>query len=208
MLVDFMLRKNLAVDDVLLLPEGRGFLLCEFGRRLGAGGRLAWRRSSLHASAQLSARAARARCYSARRGRTGLACARIRPGRDCFRSGRATGMGRLGRFRRAAGAAGRLSARTLRSCSTVWIRDADVRSLRPGLRSHAHHLRPADREGHPRNIANLSTSRGHGAELMADRLSGEHGDGQSRAALLPKMYGPELMQAFREFKALWDPTTA
>jgi len=36
-------------------------------------------------------------------------------------------------------------------------------------------------------------------------LSGEHGDGQSRAALLPKMFGPELMQAFREFKALWDP---
>ncbi len=36
-------------------------------------------------------------------------------------------------------------------------------------------------------------------------LSGEHGDGQSRGALLPKMFGPELMQAFGEFKALWDP---
>ncbi|HXZ39450.1 MAG TPA: FAD-binding and (Fe-S)-binding domain-containing protein, partial [Terriglobales bacterium] len=36
-------------------------------------------------------------------------------------------------------------------------------------------------------------------------LSGEHGDGQSRAELLPKMFGPELVQAFREFKALWDP---
>ena len=36
-------------------------------------------------------------------------------------------------------------------------------------------------------------------------LSGEHGDGQARAALLPKMFGPELMQAFREFKVLWDP---
>jgi FAD/FMN-containing dehydrogenase/Fe-S oxidoreductase len=36
-------------------------------------------------------------------------------------------------------------------------------------------------------------------------FSGEHGDGQSRAALLPKMFGPELMQGFREFKALWDP---
>jgi Fe-S oxidoreductase len=36
-------------------------------------------------------------------------------------------------------------------------------------------------------------------------LSGEHGDGQSRAELLPKMFGPELMQAFREFKAIWDP---
>jgi Fe-S oxidoreductase len=36
-------------------------------------------------------------------------------------------------------------------------------------------------------------------------LSGEHGDGQSRAALLPKMYGTELMEAFREFKILFDP---
>jgi FAD/FMN-containing dehydrogenase/Fe-S oxidoreductase len=36
-------------------------------------------------------------------------------------------------------------------------------------------------------------------------FSGEHGDGQSRAALLPKMFGPELIGAFREFKALWDP---
>jgi FAD/FMN-containing dehydrogenase/Fe-S oxidoreductase len=36
-------------------------------------------------------------------------------------------------------------------------------------------------------------------------LSGEHGDGQSRGELLEKMYGPELVQAFREFKAIWDP---
>jgi FAD/FMN-containing dehydrogenase/Fe-S oxidoreductase len=36
-------------------------------------------------------------------------------------------------------------------------------------------------------------------------LSGEHGDGQSRAALLPKMYGPELIRAFGEFKSAWDP---
>jgi FAD/FMN-containing dehydrogenase/Fe-S oxidoreductase len=36
-------------------------------------------------------------------------------------------------------------------------------------------------------------------------ISGEHGDGQARGELLPKMFGPELMQAFREFKSLWDP---
>jgi len=36
-------------------------------------------------------------------------------------------------------------------------------------------------------------------------LSGEHGDGQSRAELLPKMFGPELMEAFRKFKTAWDP---
>ncbi|HEV2616157.1 MAG TPA: FAD-linked oxidase C-terminal domain-containing protein [Candidatus Acidoferrales bacterium] len=36
-------------------------------------------------------------------------------------------------------------------------------------------------------------------------FSGEHGDGQSRAEFLGKIFGPELMQAFREFKSLWDP---
>jgi len=40
---------------------------------------------------------------------------------------------------------------------------------------------------------------------LGGSLSGEHGDGQSRAELLPRMYGEELMQAFREFKAIWDP---
>src|SRR5581483_996442 len=33
----------------------------------------------------------------------------------------------------------------------------------------------------------------------------EHGDGQSRADLLPRMFTPELIRAFREFKAIWDP---
>jgi Fe-S oxidoreductase len=36
-------------------------------------------------------------------------------------------------------------------------------------------------------------------------LSGEHGDGQARAELLPKMFGPEIVGAFREFKSIWDP---
>jgi FAD/FMN-containing dehydrogenase/Fe-S oxidoreductase len=36
-------------------------------------------------------------------------------------------------------------------------------------------------------------------------FSGEHGDGQARGELLQKMYGPELLQAFRAFKAIFDP---
>jgi FAD/FMN-containing dehydrogenase/Fe-S oxidoreductase len=36
-------------------------------------------------------------------------------------------------------------------------------------------------------------------------ISGEHGDGQARGELLSKMFGPDLMQAFREFKSAWDP---
>ncbi len=36
--------------------------------------------------------------------------------------------------------------------------------------------------------------------------SGEHGDGQARGQFLPKMFGPELFEAFKEFKRIWDPT--
>jgi FAD/FMN-containing dehydrogenase/Fe-S oxidoreductase len=36
-------------------------------------------------------------------------------------------------------------------------------------------------------------------------LSGEHGDGQARAEFTPKMFGNELIEAFREFKSIWDP---
>lgn len=36
-------------------------------------------------------------------------------------------------------------------------------------------------------------------------LSGEHGDGQARAELLPKMYGPELIALFGRVKDVWDP---
>ena len=36
-------------------------------------------------------------------------------------------------------------------------------------------------------------------------LSGEHGDGQARGELLSKMFGDEIVEAFREFKRIWDP---
>ncbi len=40
---------------------------------------------------------------------------------------------------------------------------------------------------------------------LGGSLSGEHGDGQSRAELLPIMYGPGLIRAFAQFKAIFDP---
>ncbi len=36
-------------------------------------------------------------------------------------------------------------------------------------------------------------------------ISGEHGDGQARGDLLNIMFGDELVQAFKEFKTIWDP---
>src|SRR5206468_3349474 len=40
---------------------------------------------------------------------------------------------------------------------------------------------------------------------LGGSLSGEHGDGQSRGWLLERMFGPELVRAFEEFKDIWDP---
>ncbi|HET8581974.1 MAG TPA: FAD-binding and (Fe-S)-binding domain-containing protein [Jatrophihabitans sp.] len=46
------------------------------------------------------------------------------------------------------------------------------------------------------------------ADLVASyggSLSGEHGDGQTRGELLPRMFGPRLMDAFGELKSIFDP---
>jgi Fe-S oxidoreductase len=46
------------------------------------------------------------------------------------------------------------------------------------------------------------------ADLVASYgglVSGEHGDGHGRAELWPRIFGPELMRAFAEFKTVWDP---
>jgi FAD/FMN-containing dehydrogenase/Fe-S oxidoreductase len=40
---------------------------------------------------------------------------------------------------------------------------------------------------------------------LGGSLSGEHGDGQARGELLHKMYPPVLIEAFREFKEIFDP---
>ena len=55
----------------------------------------------------------------------------------------------------------------------------------------------------PEGIANYRSFVEQAADLVVSyggSLSGEHGDGQSRGELLPKMFGPELIRAFGELK--------
>ncbi|MBC5824227.1 MAG: FAD-binding oxidoreductase, partial [Candidatus Eremiobacteraeota bacterium] len=49
------------------------------------------------------------------------------------------------------------------------------------------------------------TAAAHICVKYGGSLSGEHGDGQARGELLPIMFGDELVRAFGEFKAIWDP---
>jgi FAD/FMN-containing dehydrogenase/Fe-S oxidoreductase len=65
-------------------------------------------------------------------------------------------------------------------------------------------FKPKTAEG-VRNYRAFMTEAAHTVVRHGGSLSGEHGDGQARAELLPIMFGPELIQAFREFKSAWDP---
>jgi Fe-S oxidoreductase len=70
---------------------------------------------------------------------------------------------------------------------------------------------------HIRPVIDLKTSRGLEqvraiAEEITDlvlefhgTISSEHGDGRARSPMLERMYGPTLMQAFRELKRAFDP---
>ncbi|MER6202105.1 FAD-binding and (Fe-S)-binding domain-containing protein [Streptomyces sp. NPDC001586] len=57
-------------------------------------------------------------------------------------------------------------------------------------------------------VARFRTFSGELADLVVAHggsLSGEHGDGQARAELLPRMYGPEVIGLFGAYKDVWDP---
>ena len=70
---------------------------------------------------------------------------------------------------------------------------------------------------HIRPLINLKTARGlEQVRNMADEIfdlvleyggaiSSEHGDGRARSPFLERVFGPEVFQAFREFKSAFDP---
>ncbi|MDQ4118818.1 MAG: FAD-binding oxidoreductase [Actinomycetota bacterium] len=60
----------------------------------------------------------------------------------------------------------------------------------------------------PAGVANFRAFMTDAADLVVAHggsLSGEHGDGQARAELLPRMYPPEVIAGFETFKSIWDP---
>jgi len=202
LLVDFMLRKNLAVDDVKLLPPGGGFLLVEMG---------AWnaeeaqsKAEALVSAAQSWAEAPRARIYNREDAESvwkvresALGATVCVPGEpDRWEGWDDAGIPpmHLGLYLRKLNALmGEYGYRSPlyghfgQGCVHLRI-NFDFRSME-GLRKFREFLGRA---------ADLVVS-------LGGSLSGEHGDGQARAVLLPKMFGPELVEAFKEFKAIWDP---
>jgi FAD/FMN-containing dehydrogenase/Fe-S oxidoreductase len=202
-LVGDMRRKKLHREELDLLPEGGGWLLVEFGGadRAESRGRAqdlieALRRSGEPPPMTLyDDRAAEQRIWEVRESGLG-ATARV-PGRPDTWPGwedSAVPPERLGEY---------------------------LRQLRRLMRRHGYeggfyghfgqgclHCRIDFDLTTAGGIATWRSFLGQASELvvrLGGSLSGEHGDGQARAELLTDMFGPELVVAFREFKAAWDP---
>ena len=202
LIVDFMQRKKLAVDDVALLPPGRGFLLVEMG---------AWDAAEAQAKAEALVRAARAwpeapvaRIYN------DADAARIWHVRDSALGATAFVPGELERHEGwdDAGIPPAKLGAYLRGLSALMAEFGYNSPLYGHYGQGCVHLRINFDFRTAEGVRRFREFIDRAADLvlsLGGSLSGEHGDGQARAALLPKMFGPELIRAFQEFKAIWDP---
>lgn len=202
MLLDFMRRKNLAVDDMTLLPPGGGFLLAEFG-------------ADSDQEAEAKARDLLAAAPRFDGSPTGRVCTtdeaariwRIREsalGATVFVPGEPHGWEGW----EDAGVPPEQLGSYLRQLWAL-MKSYDYRSPMYGHfgQGCVHTRINFDLESEA-GIRKFRAFLDDATDIViahGGSLSGEHGDGRARAALLPKMFGNELMQAFREFKSLWDP---
>ncbi|HEY4049141.1 MAG TPA: FAD-binding and (Fe-S)-binding domain-containing protein [Acidobacteriaceae bacterium] len=202
LLVDYMLKKGLNVEDVKLLPEGRGFLLCEFGADSPEQVELQvaeFIEGSSRMAAQPTVRLyddlEAARVWRVRESSLGANV--FVPGKPHGWEGwedSAVPPERLGSY--------------LRNLYVVLEKYGYTTPMYGHFGQGCVHMRITFDLETAQGIRNFRAFLEEAADVVlahGGSLSGEHGDGQSRAVLLPKMFGPELMQAFREFKALWDP---
>src|SRR5262245_62042143 len=70
------------------------------------------------------------------------------------------------------------------------------------------HIRPVIDLKTPRGLDQVKAIADEIFDLVGEfhgTISSEHGDGRARSPYLEKMYGPTIMQAFRELKAAFDP---
>jgi Fe-S oxidoreductase/FAD/FMN-containing dehydrogenase len=202
LLVDFMQRKKLSVDDVALLPPGRGFLLVEMG---------AWDAAEAQAKAESLVRAAQtwpeapvARIYN------DADAARIWHVRDSALGATAFVPGEPERHEGwdDAGIPPAKLGAYLRQLSALLAEFSYNSPLYGHYGQGCVHMRINFDFHSQAGVRNFRQFIDRAADLVLSfggSLSGEHGDGQSRAALLPKMFGPELIHAFQQFKAIWDP---
>jgi FAD/FMN-containing dehydrogenase/Fe-S oxidoreductase len=203
LLLDFMQRKGLATDEVKLLPDGNGFLLVELGadsesESLGMANALAAAAKDFPSrpSIRIFTKQEAHQVWFVRE--SALGAVSFVPDEPEHWEGwedAAVAPAKLGVYLRA-----------LMSLMTEY----DYTSPMYGHFGHGCvHLRINFDLRSEDGLARYRSFIDRAADLVVSlggSISGEHGDGQSRGALLEKMFGPGLMEAFRTFKALWDPT--
>lgn len=203
LLLDFMQRKGLATEEVKLLPAGNGFLLVELGADSESES-LAMAHALAEAAGTLPERPS-VRIFNKKEARqvwfvreSALGAVSFVPNEPEHWEG----------WEDAAVAPAKLGV-YLRSLSALM---AEYKYTSPMYGHFGHgcvHLRINFDLRSEDGIARYRAFIDRAADLVVSlggSISGEHGDGQSRGALLEKMFGPGLMQAFRTFKALWDPS--
>ena len=202
MLIDFMTRSHTHPDDVKMLPEGHGWLIAEFGadtleEATASARRLieAYQKKG-RAAALIDSPADQKKIWEARE--AGLAATAHVPNfPETWPGWEDTAVRRadLGKY--------------LRELTALFHAHGYKASVYGHFGDGLIHCRvPFDLRTEA-GLANWQQFLDQAADLVVrygGSLSGEHGDGQARAALLEKMYGPELIEAFRVFKSIWDPT--
>jgi len=201
LLTDYMRRKQFRVSELKILPEGRAWLIAEFGAETkdeasaNADRLLAAMKAQGHAASLVSDAAQQKQVWQVRE--AALAVTAHVPGAGPTWPGWEDSAVRredLGKY--------------LRDLERLFQKHGYEASVYGHFGDGLVHCRI---NFDLRTEAGLSKWQGfldEAANLVVrygGSLSGEHGDGEARAALLEKMYGPALMEAQREFRAIWDP---
>ena len=201
-LVDEMTWKGIHPQDVELLPEGSGWLMVEFGgddarrrrtRRRTADGRGCAARPSMKL---FDDEKEEEQLWKVRESGLGATARKVH-GKENWEGWEDSAVPpeRLGEYLR----------KLRKLLRRVRLRRRALRPLRPRLRAHPHRLRPARPRRASRSTARFIDEAVDLVVAHGGSISGEHGDGQSKAEFLPRMFGEDLVRAFGEFKAIWDP---
>ncbi|WP_158819461.1 FAD-binding and (Fe-S)-binding domain-containing protein [Granulicella sp. S156] len=203
LLLDAMRRKQKSVEDLSLLPSGQGFLIVEFGGATQAeadqraqGLATAMAALPITPSVRIYTSSEAARIWHIRE--SGLAATVFVPGKGTGWEGwddAAVDPTQLGSYLRA-----------------LYALMQEFRYTSPMYGHfgqgcvHMRHNFDLETEAGILSFRRFLDRAADIALAHGGSLSGEHGDGQARGSLLPKMFGTELIEAFRSFKRLWDPT--
>jgi FAD/FMN-containing dehydrogenase/Fe-S oxidoreductase len=198
-LVEACRRKALNLPAIGNLPDGGGWLLVEFG-----GDDLAQAEAKARAAAEgfnarrarvITDRAQQAAMWALRESAVGATA--VVPGKPPTYPGwedSAVAPERLGRY--------------MRELDELIGRFGFERTYYGHFGDGCLHLRTAFDFTSPAGLRAFRDFVEQAADLVVKyggSLSGEHGDGQARAELLPRMFGLDGVAAFREFKSIWDP---